>query len=57
MVERKAVDVRRVDAYQRAVSKMIRAKRAWLVSVGFDPNDPKDRPTCEWLVWHLTKCL
>lgn len=37
------------------LQRTIQAKTAWLMSVGFNSDDPRGRAMCEWLMWHATK--
>ena len=53
--ERDECDLTRTETYERLMDAAVQEKHAWLVSMGYSPDDPKDRKTCEWLTWHLTK--
>ena len=53
--ERDERDLTKTDTYERLMDAAVKEKRAWLRSMGYNPDDPKDRKTCEWLTWHLTK--
>jgi len=48
-------DLTKTETYRRIMDAAVHEKRAWLLSMGFNPDNAKDRQTCDWLTWHLTK--
>jgi hypothetical protein len=54
-MEAERQDLTRAETYRRAMDAAVQQKREWLLSMGFNPDSPKDRQTCEWLTWHLAK--
>jgi len=56
-MERDECDLTKTETYERLMTRAVEEKRAWLLGIGYSPDDPKDRTTCEWLTWHLSKRL
>lgn len=53
--ERNERDLTKTETYERLMDAAVQEKRAWLRSMGYNPDNPKDQKTCEWLTWHLSK--
>lgn len=53
--ERNERDLTKTETYERLMDAAVQQKRAWLRSMGYSPDNPKDQKTCEWLTWHLSK--
>ena len=54
-MDRNKPDLTKVEIYEQILDTAVEEKRAWLSGMGFSPDDPNDRKTCEWLTWHLSK--
>lgn len=48
-------DLTELETYKGLMDVAVEEKRGWLLGMGYNPDDPQDRTTCEWLTWHLTK--
>ena len=54
-METEETDLTEHESYRQIIGAAVEDKREWLLGMGFRPDDPRDRTTCEWLTWHLTK--
>ena len=54
-MDREEPDLTKGEDYGQVMKAAVEEKRAWLLDMGYNPDNLKDRNTCEWLAWHLTK--